>query len=95
MAAERGASIQIKDLARLVSNSGDMEADSPIAQRWKLMRERLDERQRRAFAAAEAKVIDVLDHAYVHSLLRHPGSGQKAVTLCRRGGSYATPAPSP
>ncbi len=34
-----------------------MEADSPIAQRWDLMRERLDERQRRAFAAAEAKVI--------------------------------------
>ena len=34
-----------------------MEADSPIAQRWELMRERLDERQRRAFAAAEAKVI--------------------------------------
>jgi hypothetical protein len=34
-----------------------MEADSPIGQRWELMRERLDERQRRAFAAAEAKVI--------------------------------------
>jgi hypothetical protein len=34
-----------------------MEADSPIAQRWELMRERLDERQRRAFAAAEAKVL--------------------------------------
>ena len=34
-----------------------MEADSPIARRWELMRERLDERQRRAFAAAEAKVI--------------------------------------
>ena len=34
-----------------------MEADSPIAQRWELMRERLDERQRRAFAAAEARVI--------------------------------------
>ena len=34
-----------------------MEAGSPIAQRWELMRERLDERQRRAFAAAEAKVL--------------------------------------
>jgi hypothetical protein len=34
-----------------------MEADSPIAQRWELMRECLDERQRRAFAAAEAKVL--------------------------------------
>jgi len=34
-----------------------MEADSPIAQRWSLMRARLDERQRRAFAAAEAKVL--------------------------------------
>jgi hypothetical protein len=34
-----------------------MEADSPIARRWALMRERLDERQRRAFAAAEARVI--------------------------------------
>jgi hypothetical protein len=34
-----------------------MEADSPIAQRWELMRERLDERQRRAFAAAEAQVL--------------------------------------
>jgi hypothetical protein len=34
-----------------------MGADSPIGQRWELMRERLDERQRRAFAAAEAKVI--------------------------------------
>jgi hypothetical protein len=34
-----------------------MQAESPIAQRWELMRERLDERQRRAFAAAEAKVI--------------------------------------
>ena len=30
---------------------------SPIEQRWELMRERLDERQRRTFAAAEAKVI--------------------------------------
>ena len=34
-----------------------MNTDSPIAQRWELMRERLDERQRRAFAAAEAKVL--------------------------------------
>src|SRR5450631_1212445 len=31
--------------------------DSPIAQRWSLMRARLDERQRRAFAAVEAKVL--------------------------------------
>jgi hypothetical protein len=30
---------------------------SPIEQRWELMRERLDERQRRTYAAAEAKVI--------------------------------------
>jgi Rhodopirellula transposase DDE domain len=30
---------------------------SPIGQRWELMRERLDERQRRTYAAAEAKVI--------------------------------------
>jgi Rhodopirellula transposase DDE domain len=30
---------------------------SPIEQRWGLMRERLDERQRRTYAAAEAKVI--------------------------------------
>jgi len=34
-----------------------MQADSPIAQRWNLMRERLDERQRRAFAGAEARVL--------------------------------------
>ena len=34
-----------------------MQADSPIGQRWELMRDRLDERQRRALAAAEAKVI--------------------------------------
>ena len=34
-----------------------MQAESPIAQRWQLMREHLDERQRRAFAAAEAKVL--------------------------------------
>jgi Rhodopirellula transposase DDE domain len=34
-----------------------MQAESPIAQRWKLMREFLDERQRRAFAAAEATVL--------------------------------------
>ena len=34
-----------------------MQADSPIAQRWDLMRERLDERQRRAFAGAEARVL--------------------------------------
>jgi hypothetical protein len=34
-----------------------MQAESPIAQRWKLMREHLDERQRRTFAAAEARVL--------------------------------------
>jgi hypothetical protein len=34
-----------------------MQADSPIGKRWELMRDRLDERQRRAFAGAEAKVI--------------------------------------
>ena len=34
-----------------------MQEESLIAQRWKLMSERLDERQRRAFAAAEAKVL--------------------------------------
>ena len=34
-----------------------MQTDSPIGQRWKLMRDHLDERQRRALAAAEAKVI--------------------------------------
>jgi hypothetical protein len=34
-----------------------VQAESPIGQRWKLMREHLDERQRRAFAAAEAKVL--------------------------------------
>ena len=34
-----------------------MRADSPIGQRWELMRDRLDERQRRALAGAEAKVI--------------------------------------
>ena len=34
-----------------------MQAESPIGQRWELMREHLDERQRRALAAAEAKVI--------------------------------------
>lgn len=34
-----------------------MEAGSPILQRWELMRERLDEHQRRAFAATAAKVI--------------------------------------
>jgi hypothetical protein len=34
-----------------------MQADSPVGKRWALMRDRLDERQRRALAAAEAKVI--------------------------------------
>jgi Rhodopirellula transposase DDE domain len=34
-----------------------MQADSPIGRRWSLMRDRLDERQRRVLAAAEAKVI--------------------------------------
>jgi len=34
-----------------------MQADSPIGQRWELMRDHLDERQRRALAGAEAKVI--------------------------------------
>ena len=34
-----------------------MQAESLIGQRWELMREHLDERQRRVFAAAEAKVI--------------------------------------
>ena len=34
-----------------------MQAESPIAQRWELMRKHLDERQRRTFAAAEAKVL--------------------------------------
>ena len=34
-----------------------MQEESLIAQRWKLMSERLDERQRRAFAAAEAQVL--------------------------------------
>jgi hypothetical protein len=34
-----------------------MQTDTPIGQRWELMRDRLDERQRRLLAAAEAKVI--------------------------------------
>jgi hypothetical protein len=34
-----------------------VQAESPIGQRWILMREHLDERQRRAFAAAEARVL--------------------------------------
>jgi hypothetical protein len=34
-----------------------MTGGSPIEQRWELMRERLDERQRRTYAAVEAKVI--------------------------------------
>jgi len=34
-----------------------MQAESLIGQRWELMREHLDERQRRTFAAAEAKVL--------------------------------------
>jgi hypothetical protein len=34
-----------------------VQAESPIAQRWELMREHLDERQRRAFAATEARVL--------------------------------------
>jgi hypothetical protein len=34
-----------------------MQADSPIAQRWLLMREHLNERQRRTFAAAKARVL--------------------------------------
>ena len=34
-----------------------MQAESPIRQRWELMRELLNERQRRALAAAEATVI--------------------------------------
>jgi len=34
-----------------------MQGESPIEQRWNLLREHLDERQRRVLAAAEAKVI--------------------------------------
>jgi hypothetical protein len=34
-----------------------VQVESPISLRWKLMREHLDERQRRAFAAAEARVL--------------------------------------
>ena len=34
-----------------------MQAESPIRQRWNLMQGHLDERQRRVFAAAEAKTI--------------------------------------
>lgn len=34
-----------------------MQSDTPIGQRWELMRDHLNERQRRALAAAEAKVI--------------------------------------
>ena len=34
-----------------------MPGGSPIEQRWELMRKRLDERQRRTYAAVEAKVI--------------------------------------
>src|ERR1700712_4175235 len=34
-----------------------MQAESSIAQRWSLMREHLNERQRRTFAAAEARVL--------------------------------------
>lgn len=34
-----------------------MQGGSPIKQRWELLREHLNERQRRVFAAAEAKVI--------------------------------------
>jgi len=34
-----------------------MQVESPIGQRWKLIRDFLDERQRRALAAAEARVI--------------------------------------
>jgi hypothetical protein len=64
---------------------GDHALGNAEAARDGLMRER----------GAVLESEDVLDHAYVHSLLRHRRSGQKAVTLCRRGGSYATPAPSP
>src|ERR1019366_589036 len=42
--------------------------------------------------AAVLESKNVLDHAYVHSLLRHRLSGQKAQSLCPSGGSYATPA---
>jgi hypothetical protein len=34
-----------------------MQADSPIVQRWQLMREHVNERQRRTFAAAKARVL--------------------------------------
>ena len=34
-----------------------METDSPIGQRWKVMRDALDERQRRLLVAVEAKVL--------------------------------------
>ncbi len=34
-----------------------MQTESPIGQRWQLMREHLNERQRPGFAAAEAKVL--------------------------------------
>src|ERR1035438_764597 len=44
--------------------------------------------------AAVLESKNVLDHAYVHSLLRHRLSGQKAVRLCPSGGSHATPAPT-
>ena len=45
-------------------------------------------------AALVLESENVLDHAYVHALLRHRLSGQKAVRLCPAVGSYATSAPT-
>jgi hypothetical protein len=45
-------------------------------------------------AAAVLEPKNVFDHAYVHALLWHQFSTQKAVSLCLSGGSYATPAPT-
>ena len=68
-----------------------MEADTPTAQRWELGRERLDERQRRAFAAATSvarntimagmQELKGLINAFV------PGAAWAPVGSTRRGGS--------
>jgi hypothetical protein len=46
-------------------------------------------------AAVVLQSQDVLDHAYVHALLRHRLSGQKARRLGHSGGSHATPDADP
>jgi hypothetical protein len=68
-----------------------MEADTPTAQRWELVRERLDERQRRAFAAATsvARNTTMAGMQELKGLINVfvPGAALAPVGSTRRGGS--------